>query len=120
MTKIKRRSRRSRARWELHLYIADHSPRSMLAVGNLQKLCEQHLKTRYRITIVDIVREPDTAREQNILATPTLVRVLHPKNTTVVGTLADTGKVLQALGVPAEGADGAFGLERSFAQVGHA
>lgn len=119
MRKSKRR-RRNRPRWELRLYIADSSPRSTLAVGNLRKLCEQHLKTHYCITIVDIVRQPKLARAHNILATPTLVRVLQPKNTTVVGTLADTGRVLQALGVPVESEREGCALQHAFAQAGHA
>lgn len=79
MKKTRRLARKERLRWELRLYIADSSPRSKLAVGNLRRLCEQHLKTQYRITIVDIVRQPSMACAHNILATPTLVRVLPPK-----------------------------------------
>ncbi|HEV2325461.1 MAG TPA: circadian clock KaiB family protein [Terracidiphilus sp.] len=117
--KKRKRPGRKEPRWELRLYIADHTPRSLLAVGNLRKLCEEHLKTRYRITIVDIVREPDMARAHDILATPTL-RVLYPKQTKVVGTLTDTGKVLQALGIPLESENAVAALEQSFTQIGHA
>ena len=120
MKKTRRLARKERPRWELRLYIADSSPRSKLAVANLRRLCEQHLRTQYRITIVDIVRQPSMACAHNILATPTLVRVLHPKDTTVVGTLADTRKVLQALGVQVEGEKGAAALELGFAHIGHA
>lgn len=120
MKKAKRVARKQWPRWELRLYIANSSPRSKLAVGNLRRLCEQHLKAQYRITIVDIVRQPSMACANNILATPTLVRVLHQKDTTVVGTLADTRKVLQALGVQVEIEKGAAALEQSFAHVGHA
>lgn len=119
MKKTKRRAQKKQARWELRLYIANSSPRSKLAVGNLRKLCERHLKTQYRITIVDIVTQPDAARAHNILATPTLVRVLHPKNTTVVGTLTDTRRVLQALGLTVEDKN-ETALEPGFSQIGHA
>lgn len=113
MTKNKRLARKTAPLWEFRLYVADTSPRSVLAAGNLRRLCQHHLKTHYRITIVDIVKYPNQARVHNILATPTLVRVLRPRDTKVVGTLADTRKVLQALGVPLED-------EPSFTQIGHA
>lgn len=120
MKKSKRLARKKRPNWELRLYVADTSPRSVLAVGNLQKICEQHLKTNYRITIIDIVRQPAVARVHNILATPTLVHVRRPKDTTVVGTLADTEKVLQALGVSLGKEEIASTLAPRFAQIGHA
>lgn len=113
-------ARQKRLCWELRLYVADTSPRSVLAAGNLRKICEQHLKTNYRITIIDIVRQPAMARAHNILATPTLVHVHHPKDTTVVGTLADTQKVLQALGVSLDNDQQASALAPGFAQIGHA
>ena len=116
----KKKLARKRPRWELRLYIADHTPRSVLAVGNLRRVCEEHLKTRYRITIVDIVREPEKARAHNILATPTLVRVLPLKNTTVIGTLSDTNKLLQALGIPLHSENAVSTLQQDFVQIGHA
>ena len=120
MKKGRKPVRQNRLRWKLRLYIADSSPRSLLAIGNLRALCEQHLKSRYRITIVDIVRQPGVARAHNILATPTLVRVLRPKDTTVVGTLSDTRRVLAALGVPVPTENEASTLDPAFVQVGHA
>lgn len=120
MKKSRRRAQTNRLRWELRLYIADTSPRSTLAVGNLRKLCEQYLKTQYRITIVDIVKQPNVARTHNVLATPTLVCVLPKRDTTVVGTLANTRKVLQALGVPVEDKNEASALGAGFTQIGHA
>jgi circadian clock protein KaiB len=92
----------------------------VLAAGNLRRICEKHLKTNYRITIIDIVRQPAMARAHNILATPTLVHVRRPKDTTVVGTLADTQKVLQALGVSLDNGQHASALAPGFAQIGHA
>lgn len=62
--------------WELHLYVANHTPRSVLASENLESFCQQYLAGRYRVTIVDIVKQPALAREHEILATPTLIRVL--------------------------------------------
>ena len=118
MARTKRLFRKKAPRWELRLYVADTSPRSVLAAGNLRKICEQHLKTDFRITIIDIIRKPAMARVRNILATPTLVHVRRPKDTTVVGTLADTRKVLQALGVFPDKTETASVLEPGFAQIG--
>lgn len=99
MRKQTRPGSKKRPRRELRLYIADTSPRSVLAVGNLRDLCEQYLKTDYRVTIIDIVRQPAQARRHNILATPTLVQVLPQRQTTLIGTLGNTESVLRALGV---------------------
>lgn len=83
--------------WQLHLYVAGTTARSVLASGNLHRLCEQYLKGNYRVTIIDIVNDPDLAREQEILATPTLVRVVPGPQKTVIGCLSDTERVLKAL-----------------------
>lgn len=120
MKHSKRLARQRRPRWELHLYVANTSPRSLLALGNLRRICQQHLKTNYRITIVDILRQPAMARVHNILATPTLVHVRRPKDTTVIGTLADTRKVLQALGVSPDSDELGSTLASGFAPIGHA
>lgn len=81
----------------MHLYVAGTTARSVLASGNLHRLCEQYLKGNYRVMIIDIVNEPDLAREQEILATPTLVRVVPGPQKTVIGCLSDTERVLKAL-----------------------
>lgn len=120
MTKKGKLARKVRPRWEFRLYVADTSPRSLLAMGNLRRLCEQHLKTGYRITIIDIIRQPSRARADNILATPTLVRALDSMDTKIIGTLTDTRKVLQALGVSAECGNEPAALEPAFPQIGHA
>ncbi|MGZ4732445.1 MAG: circadian clock KaiB family protein [Terriglobales bacterium] len=79
--------------WELHLYVADHTPRSMLATENLQSSCQQYLAGRHRVTIIDIGKQPAVAREHEILAMPTLIRVLPGPEKTVVGSLSDTERV---------------------------
>ena len=83
--------------WQLHLYVADTTPRSILASGNLQRLCDQYLAGHYRVTVIDIVKEPELAREHEIVATPTLVRVVPGPPKTVIGCLSDTERVLKAL-----------------------
>ena len=99
LTKMRRAARQKAPAWELHLYVADTSARSMLATRNLQCLCEQYLKGNYRVTVIDIVKEPALAREHEILATPTLVRVLPGPEKSVIGCLSDTERVLKALEV---------------------
>lgn len=96
--KKKTAARKKRAPvWQLHLYVADTTARSILASGNLQRLCDQYLKGHYRVTVIDIVKEPELAREHEILATPTLVRMVPGPQKTVIGCLSDTERVLKAL-----------------------
>ena len=96
-SRTKRVAKKKSPAWELRLYIADTTPRSLLALGNLQSLCEQYLRGQYRLTIIDLVKEPGMARQDEILATPTLVRVLPEPQKTVIGSLSDTERVLRAL-----------------------
>jgi circadian clock protein KaiB len=85
--------------FELRLYVANATPRSVLARDNVQSLCEEHLAGQYRLTIIDLVKEPELAREHEITAIPTLVRVLPGSQKTIIGSLADAKRVLQALGL---------------------
>ncbi|HEX6824367.1 MAG TPA: circadian clock KaiB family protein [Candidatus Sulfotelmatobacter sp.] len=112
-------SKRKERLWELRLYVADSSPRSLLARGNLRSLCEQYLKGQYRLTIIDIVKEPAVARRDEILATPTLVRMLPGPQKTVIGSLTDTAGVVRALELDQPGAI-AFELASSGVKVGNA
>jgi len=82
---------------ELRLYIADTSARSVLAKANLQSLCQKYLRGRCRVTVIDLVKEPDLARRDEILAIPTLVRVLPGPWRMVIGCLSDKDRVLKAL-----------------------
>ena len=93
----KRRVAKKRGPWELRLYIVNTTAKSILATGNLQSLCEQYLHGQCRITIIDIFREPGLARLVQILATPTLVRVHPGPQKTLIGTLSDAKRVLEAL-----------------------
>jgi circadian clock protein KaiB len=100
MKKVKKRTTTRKKRspvWELHLYVADTTARTILATGNLERLCEQYLKGRYRITVIDIIKKPELAREHEILAVPTLVRAFPGPQKTVIGCLSDTDRVLKAL-----------------------
>lgn len=83
--------------WELGLYIADATARSVLATENLQSLCEKYLHGQYRLTIIDLMKRPELARADEILATPTLVRVRPEPQRTVFGSLSDSQNVLKGL-----------------------
>jgi circadian clock protein KaiB len=83
--------------WELRLYTAGQSPRSMAAFANLKKICEEHLQGRYNIEIVDLIQHPQLAAGDQIIAIPTLVRKLPQPLRKIVGDLRDTEKALVGL-----------------------
>lgn len=83
--------------WELRLYIAGQTPRSIAAFANLKRICEQHLQGRYNIEVVDLVKHPQLAAGDQILAIPTLVRKLPQPLRKIVGDLRDTERALVGL-----------------------
>jgi circadian clock protein KaiB len=83
--------------WSLRLYIAGQSPKSLHAFANLKTLCEEHLAGRYEIEIIDLVEHPALARNDDILAIPTLVRRRPPPARRVIGDLSNTERVLVGL-----------------------
>jgi circadian clock protein KaiB len=83
--------------WELRLYIAGQTPRSIAAFANLKKICEEHLQGRYNIEVVDLVKHPQLAAGDQILAIPTLVRKLPQPLRKIVGDLRDTERALVGL-----------------------
>ena len=83
--------------YELRLYLAGHSPRSVRAVENLRRVCEEHLAGRYRIELVDLLENPQLARGDEIIAVPTLVRKLPVPVRNIIGDLSDTEKLLVGL-----------------------
>ncbi len=85
------------ALWELRLYVAGRSPRSVAAFANLRKICDEHLKGQYRIEVIDLVKNPTLARGDQILAVPTLVRKLPVPVRKIIGDLSDTERVLVGL-----------------------
>jgi circadian clock protein KaiB len=89
--------RRPAQLWQLRLYVMDKTPKSATALANLQRLCESHLKGRYRITVIDLLKQPQLARGDQILATPTVVRRLPNPVRTIIGNLSDTASVLVGL-----------------------
>jgi circadian clock protein KaiB len=83
----------------LKLYVAGQTPKSITAVRNLHEICEKHLQGRYRIEVIDLVQEPALAREDQILAIPTLVRSLPVPISRIIGDLSDTERVLVGLNI---------------------
>ena len=88
--------------WFLRLYVAGQSPRSLRAFANLRRLCEEHLAGRYDIEIVDLVEHPWLARDDDILAIPTLVRRLPAPVHKIIGDLSNTERVLAGLQLQSE------------------
>jgi circadian clock protein KaiB len=83
--------------WKLKLYVAGASPKSLKAFANLRSLCEEHLSGRYTIEIVDLVKRPLLARTDDIVAIPTLVRLLPSPMRKIIGDLSNTERVLLSL-----------------------
>jgi len=83
--------------WELRLYVAGQTPRSLAAFANLKRICEEHLPGRYNIEVVDLVKHPQLAVGDQILAIPTLVRKLPQPLRKIVGDLRDTERALVGL-----------------------
>ena len=83
--------------WQLRLYVAGQTPKSLTAFENLKQFCESYLKGRYRITVIDLVKQPQLAKGDQILAIPTVVRQLPKPVRTLIGTLSDTARVLVGL-----------------------
>ena len=83
--------------WDLRLYVAGQTPKSMAALSNLKKLCEEHLAGRYQIEIVDLLNDPGRAKSDEILAIPTLIRKLPEPIRKIIGDLSNTHRVMVGL-----------------------
>lgn len=83
--------------YNLRLYVAGQTPKSMTALANLKSICEQHLAGRYRIEIIDLLEHPQLAAGDQILAVPTLVRRLPEPLKRIIGNLSDMERVLVGL-----------------------
>ena len=84
-------------KWELRLYTAGQSPKSIAALANLKRVCEEHLAGRYSIEVVDLLKNPRLAKDHEIIAIPTLVRKLPEPLRRLVGDLSDTERTLVGL-----------------------
>ena len=91
--------------WKLRLYVADNTAKSVTAFQNLERLCETHLAGRYQIEVIDLLKNPQLARGDQILAVPAVVRKLPAPIRKIIGTLADTERVLVGLDLRAHQPD---------------
>jgi circadian clock protein KaiB len=91
------RSAQGEERWELRLYTAGQTPKSLAAIKNLKKVCEEHLAGRYEIEIIDLLKNPRLAKDDQIVAIPTLVRKLPDPVRKIIGDLSDTERALVGL-----------------------
>ena len=83
---------------DLRLYVADKTPRCLTAYENIRNICEEHVTGTYRITVIDLLKNPDLARTDDITAIPTLVRLPRsPGRRKIIGMLTNTAKVLYEL-----------------------
>ena len=98
-TKSPVRSQRTKKNWELRLYVAGQTPKSLAAFANLKKICEEHLAGEYHIEVIDLLKQPQLASGDQILAIPTLVRKLPEPIKKIIGDLSNTERVLVGLDV---------------------
>jgi len=87
--------------WNLRLYVAGQTPESITAFTNLKKICEEHLAGKYQIEVIDLIKNPQLAKGDQIIALPTLVRKLPEPIKKIIGDLANTDRVLVGLDIRA-------------------
>ena len=85
--------------WELRLYVAGQTPKALTAFANLKKICEEHLKGKYTIEVIDLCKTPQLAAGDQIFALPTLVRKLPEPIKKIIGDLSNTERVLVGLDI---------------------
>jgi circadian clock protein KaiB len=102
----KKKPARAAEQWELRLYIAGQTQKSVTAFSNLKRICEEHLKGQYRIEVIDLLKNPQLARGDQILAVPTLVRKVPEPMRKIIGDLSNEERVLVGLDVRPVGGGG--------------
>jgi circadian clock protein KaiB len=85
--------------WELRLYVAGKTPKSVTAINNLNKYCEEHLQGKYKIEVIDLLLQPQLAEGDQIFAVPTLVRKVPVPIRKIIGDLSNEEKVLVGLNI---------------------
>lgn len=85
--------------WTLRLYVAGQTPKSLTAIANLKRICENHLNSKYKIEVIDLIAHPHLAAADQVLAIPTLVRKLPEPVRKIIGDLSSEERVLVALGI---------------------
>ena len=86
-----------KSKYELRLYVAGQTHKSLLAFQNLKKICEEHLQGEYAIEVIDLMKNPQLAKGDQIIATPTLVKKLPSPVKRIIGDLSNTERVLVGL-----------------------
>jgi len=86
-------------KWNLRLYVAGQTPKSIVALANLKRICEQHLEGQYKVEVIDLMENPQLAQRDQIVAIPTLVRELPTPLKRIIGDLSNTDRVLVGLDV---------------------
>lgn len=99
MTNQSSKGSKDAKKWELRLYVAGQTPRSVAAFANLKRICEDNLAGEYTIEVIDLTRNPQLARGDQIFALPTLVRKLPEPMKKIIGDLSDTERVLVGLDI---------------------
>jgi circadian clock protein KaiB len=99
----KTRTKLAEESWQLRLYVAGQTARSIVAFANLKRICEEHLEGKYRIEVIDLLVNPQLARGDQILALPTLVRKLPEPVKKIIGDLSNTERVLVGLDIKPQG-----------------
>ncbi len=94
---IKNANSRTEESWMMRLYIAGQSARSQAAIENLRKICDTHMPGRCTIEVIDLMRNPERAKADQIVAIPTLIRKLPEPVRRIIGDLSATDKVLMSL-----------------------
>jgi circadian clock protein KaiB len=88
------------SKYILKLFITGQTPRARRAIDNINRICAERLGDAYEITIVDVLEEPEAAKQDRIIATPTLIKVVPPPLRRIIGDLSDSEKVLMGLDLP--------------------
>jgi circadian clock protein KaiB len=98
-TKKKSKTENPEIGWQLRLYVAGQTPKSLEAFANLKRICEEHLEGKYSIEVVDLLVNPQLAKGDQILAIPTLIRKFPEPIKKIIGDLSNTERVLVGLDV---------------------
>ncbi len=85
--------------YTLKLYVAGQSPKSVNAIANIKKICEENLQGQYELDVIDLYQQPQLAQGEQIIAVPTLIRTLPPPLRRIIGDLSDTERVLVGLDI---------------------
>jgi circadian clock protein KaiB len=84
-------------RYILRLYVAGQTPKSVDAIANIKRICEENLKARYSLNVIDLYQQPQLAKDEQIIAVPTLIKKLPPPLRRIIGDMSNTERVLVGL-----------------------